>query len=286
MESKTEDLIIKDNGRDISVTKTTWVDENGKEYTKEVFHGNDGDIINLKESNMPLYDYESIEVKKDKDGSEYYVAYSKDFSTDGQQDKSEFKASKGVVIPNGYVVAKDRSEGKNGKLIIVPEDNSLLPDGAEVKSDGRGGWILTAPESAYKENGNLNLKPDPTLEKTIEFYDDYREFNYDYVSSRTGVWEYQTQKNGNTYFGRSRPISDETFVYYKYATINDKTKELENYETLGDTQVGDIYVGDTPVIGFGGKIDEKASTERQAEVKAEKQKEKQELLNKISGYGK
>ncbi len=162
-------------------------------------------------------------------------------------------------IPSGYKVAKDRSNGKNGKFIIVPEDKSLLPDGAEVKSDGRGGWILTAPESAYKENGNLNLKEDPNLYKKTRYYN---KIDIDVSYDRKAINEIVVDESIGIYNPNDLSTSFENTL-----SMPSKEYEMKNY----------IY-NDNSVFTYE-TFDDK-------NLNGEKNENKQELLNKISGYGK
>ena len=210
-------------------------------------------MIQLRESNQPFYDYTDVELY---DGT-YYV-YSSGFSTNGNSGKG--RSGRVASLPKGYTVAKDRSEHlldeEKGKLIVIPEDKSLLPDGVEIIDDGRGGKIVKAPESAYKPNGNLNLKPDPTLEKTIEIRS-YNTIDFDKIKSTTAIDEFATQEgNISTTYGRPRDLSDINDIYYSTSSI-----DADNYKTLFQTEDGYItdYEGasfEKSDLGYDSETDE------------------------------
>ena len=220
LEGKVEQKIFDNN---IVLKRTTYVDENGKKYTKDVYTNSEGnDRIELKENNQPFFDYESVHLMDD---GRYFVN-SRGFSNGDKHTEFMALTTDSVPLPKGYTVAKDRSEHlsdeEKGKLIVIPEDKSLLPDGVEIIDDGRGGKIVKAPESAYKPNGNLNLKPDPTLEKTT-YIVDWKKAEKDYYSYKTDVLEYMTQEGdfwsdeqsyGNT------PLSGTNTIYLEESTID------------------------------------------------------------------
>ena len=254
LEGKTEEKTeITYDGKEVHFTRTTYVDENGKRYIKDIYPTDTGEMIQLRESNQPFYDYTDVELY---DGT-YYV-YSSGFSTNGNSGKG--RSGRGASLPKGYTVARDRSEHlsdeEKGKLIVIPEDKSLLPDGVEIIDDGRGGKIVKAPESAYKPNGNLNLKPDPTLEKTIEIRS-YNTIDFDKIKSTTAIDEFATQEgNISTTYGRPRDLSDINDIYYSTSSI-----DADNYKTLFQTEDGYItdYEGasfEKSDLGYDSETDE------------------------------
>ncbi|MBD5398578.1 hypothetical protein HDR60_03675 [bacterium] len=279
LDSKEEELTIySSSGKPTSVTRTTYTDKDGKEYIKDIIHRDDNDDIKLYESNIPFYDYESVQYYTFKDGIKEYKVLSHNFTTDGtSQDGSLISAP----LPKGYIVAKDRSEHlsdkEKGKLIVIPEDKSLLPDGVQIIDDGKGGKIVKAPQSAYKKNGNLDLKPDKTLLKTTTIYD-IRNYKDDKSSNKVSVYEYVTQKDNTDSYGENTRLSSGNRIYYKYATIDDKTKELHNYETVGGKVIDGIVIDkNTQYINGDGKLI--TSEEKQEEMF----KNKEEILNEL-GY--
>ena len=229
LEEKTEELFIEDHGKKIPLTRTTYTGSDGKKYTKDVYHYNAGPIVELKENNQPLYDYNKIEKIE---GS--YIIYSSKFSTDGTGEKRSVLV--GNSLPKGYIVAKDRSEhlsdDEKGKLIVIPEDESLLPEGVKIIDDGRGGKIVKAPESAYKANGNLALKPDKTLQRTVEVQLPRRVIEGTEFSEQISIMERATQEGNMNSYGRDRWISDANDLYYSYSTIDANGKK-SNWQTEG-----------------------------------------------------
>ena len=231
LEGKTEELkVTTDKGKEIPLTRTTWIDENGRKYTKDIYHYDSGDLIELKENNQAFYDYYDI---TSYDGV-YYV-FSRGFSTDGNPQKTG--ASIGASLPEGYTVAKDRSDHlsneEKGRLIVIPKDTSLLPDGVEIIDDGRGGKIVKAQKSAYKPNGNLALKADPTLQRTISIRSS-KTIEHNYFNSTTAIDEFMTQEgNISTTYGRDRSLSDMNDIYYTNSRI-----DIDNNKTNFQTENG------------------------------------------------
>ena len=227
LDGKTEETFVTDyTGKKIPLTRTVYEDENGKKYVKEVYHYEGNDLIELKENNQPLYDYKDVKKIKGK-----YVVFSSGFSTDGKQ-QSKSSSSVGHQLPNGYTVARDRSEhlsdSEKGKLVVIPTNPDLLPEGVEIIDDGQGGKIIKAPESAYKSNGNLRLKPDATLQRTIMIGNSKGiESNYRYEDVR--ISEEMTKKKKKSIYGRDAFLSADNMLYKNYSTI-DGNGNIKTYE--------------------------------------------------------
>ncbi len=220
LEGKTEEITIPNNGNETLLTRTTWIDENGKKYIKDVYKHGDTQHVELRETNQPFFDYEDLYLSIDGE----YKVNSKGFSISGSENTEESNSFHTFPLPEGYTVAKDRSDHlsdeEKGRLIVIPKDTSLLPDGVEIIDDGRGGKIVKAPESAYKPNGNLALKADPTLQKTVSIYDNKTATENNYVY-RTEIIEYMTQEN-NVYDSSKtyKQLSDFNTIFLEESTID------------------------------------------------------------------
>lgn len=249
-ETKEEEFLDKNLGK-VKVVTTSYVDKDGKKFEKrELTYPNGSKSTELLESNQPLFDYYDVEKRTGNNG-DYWVAYSHNYSVDGTD---EGNSGIGSVVPDGYVVAVDRSKhlsnDEKGKFVIIPKDKSLLPDGVEVKDDGRGGYIVNAPETAYKKNGNLNLKPDSSLSTLISI-DRSRGYDSTEANEFVRIDEMQVQNKKLDSYGRHRPLTGSNGIYYSYSTqkISDGAEnESTNYEAV---------FGKTTEIRKNGQLDVK-----------------------------
>lgn len=255
--STTKTSIIKrDNGPDIIVKTTTYTGKDGKEYIEQEYDYQSGNPPRrfLMENGMAYADY----IKVSRDFKNLNTVWYDKFSETGE--KQEYSSSKGFTyLPKGYVVARDRSKhlsgNEKGKKLIVPLDTKLLPEGTILKQDKKGGYIVeTSSSDAYKENGNLKLKPDLNLLRVTEI-SKRRYYEGSNANEKVDVLQFMSAKDD---FGKYGPTlhSAERFDYYSSSTVglgaNAKYKST-NFEQIGN-EVTDININGTTNYHLMDKI--------------------------------
>ncbi len=205
------------SGENVNVEQEIYNSKDGKVYKKTTYNLPGGKRVFLEENNQ-IFD-KNHEIRYNSEGMPYL----------------SYKHNP-IKIPEGYVVARDRSEHlkDKGKHILVPLNDKLRPAGTSLVNDNRGGYVFkSSGKDDYNENGTLKLKPDINLTRVTEVLDNYRQFNTKQMQEINEVTYYNAASTDLDKLDLEGPkiTGGVTFGFESIGTIGNSRKNVGEKES-------------------------------------------------------